>query len=149
MNELFEERQRLPAVATFAVVAVLGGALVATGSEAWGELAFALGLTAVILALIRMDTTVTPGELGVVIFPIPRKWWLLRDVESCEVVTYRPLLHYGGWGWRWGGKRGWAYTMRGNRGVLVHLRNGKRFLVGSQRPEDLAAAIEEARRARP
>jgi hypothetical protein len=148
MNVLFEERQRLPPVLVSAVLVVVGGALIATDRADWRELAFVAGFTAVLLWLFRMRTTVTDDALLVVLFPVPRKEWLLEDLERCEVVEYRPLLHYGGWGWRWGGKRGWAYTARGKRGVKVHPRTGRPFLVGSQRPEELAAAIEGARRAR-
>lgn len=39
-----------------------------------------------------------------------------------------------GWGIRrgWGG-RGWAYTVSGNRGVLLELADGRHVLLGSQR----------------
>ncbi len=35
----------------------------------------------------------------------------------------------------------WAYTVFGNRGVIVYLKSGKSFLLGSQRPEELARSI--------
>jgi hypothetical protein len=51
-------------------------------------------------------------------------------------VTYRPFREYGGWGIRFG-RQGIAYTVSGDRGVLVRLRNGRSFLLGSKRPESL------------
>ena len=51
---------------------------------------------------------------------------------------------YGGWGIR-RGRRGWAYNVSGNRGVLLQLENEKTLLIGSQRPDELAAAIEAQR----
>ena len=49
----------------------------------------------------------------------------------------------GGWGFRWGSS-GRAYNLRGNRGVQLTLADGGRLLLGSQRADELAAAIEEA-----
>jgi hypothetical protein len=39
------------------------------------------------------------------------------------------------------GPRGRAYNVSGNRGVEITLANGKRVLIGSQRSDELAAAI--------
>jgi hypothetical protein len=69
---------------------------------------------------------------------------LYRELEKWEVVTYRPIREYGGWGIRFAGKRGTAYTVSGNRGVQLVLTNGKKILIGSQLPNELARAIESA-----
>ena len=68
----------------------------------------------------------------------------LRDVRAARAVTYRPIRDYGGWGIRIGAK-GWAYNVSGDRGVELELRDGTLLLIGSQRPEALAAAIESGR----
>jgi hypothetical protein len=58
------------------------------------------------------------------------------------VRTYDPVREFGGWGIRiWvGGPR--AYSVSGNRGVDVILYNGERIMIGSQRPRDLAQALD-------
>ena len=58
----------------------------------------------------------------------------------------QPILEYGGWGIRYSpfGK-GWAYNVRGNQGVQLELANGQRILVGSQRADELARAIGQAK----
>ena len=66
----------------------------------------------------------------------------LTDLKSFKIITYRPLREYGGWGIRYGGKKGWAYNVSGNRGVLLELKNFSRILIGSQKPEELYQAIE-------
>jgi hypothetical protein len=71
----------------------------------------------------------------------------LADIERAEAVTYSPLLDYGGWGIRMG-RKGWAYNVSGNRGVRIEYGNGKRFLIGSQRAEELARVIQERMAAR-
>lgn len=140
----FDETQRPPVWLWASIGAVIGGTatiLAVRGDLDPVELMLAIAVSAALAALVRMRTTVTPDGLRIAMLPFPRKRVAAKDIASCEVVDYRPLAHYGGWGWRWSPTRGWAYTMRGNRGVMVHERTGKSFLVGSQRPEDLAAAI--------
>jgi hypothetical protein len=39
--------------------------------------------------------------------------------------------------------RGMAYTVSGNRGVQIELTSGRKILIGSRRPEELAAAITQ------
>ena len=67
------------------------------------------------------------------------------EIESCEARAYRPLLEYGGWGVRWSFRHGKAYNVRGNRGVQLELTRGRKLLVGSQRADELAAAINARR----
>lgn len=67
----------------------------------------------------------------------------VADIESAEARTYRPLWEYGGWGIRFG-RDGIAYSMRGDRGVQLVLRGGRRVLIGSARADELAEAIRSA-----
>jgi len=74
----------------------------------------------------------------------------LADVAHVEPVTYRPIMDYGGWGIRYswgssGAKKGKAYNVSGNRGVKLTYTTGRHLLIGSQQPEELAAAIESLR----
>jgi hypothetical protein len=68
----------------------------------------------------------------------------LGQIRRVAALTYRPLADYGGWGIR-RGRRGMAYNVSGSRGVLLDLSDGKSVLIGSQRAEELARAIEERR----
>ncbi|MBE0481658.1 MAG: hypothetical protein IBX68_11860 [Dehalococcoidia bacterium] len=96
-------------------------------------------------------------NLTVMVFPdgvhfrfFPLQWSYRRipldEVESCEARTYSPLKEYGGWGIRYG-RKGKAYNVSGNRGVQLVLSSGERILLGSRTPEDLALAINSARKA--
>lgn len=153
---VFEERQRPPAAVIVLGAVVTAAAIVFAvvvsdrlGEVRW-QLFFGPAFAVAVFVLVRMTTTVTASEVRMTMVPFPRKRWPVAELEGCEVVTYRPLLHYGGWGWKWSRKRGPAYTMRGTRGVMVRRTNGKQFLIGSERPEDLASAIEAAiRQGRP
>ena len=65
------------------------------------------------------------------------------DVQSVRVENFNPLADFGGWGIRYA--RGtWGYIFRGHRGVRVETRKGKRYLISSDEPEKLAAALQTA-----
>ncbi|MCK4596108.1 hypothetical protein KAT73_04945 [candidate division WOR-3 bacterium] len=66
-----------------------------------------------------------------------------NEIKSFKARTYSPLMEYGGWGIRIG-LRGQAYNVSGNQGVQFVLFNGKRILIGSQKTEELARAIDIA-----
>jgi hypothetical protein len=62
-------------------------------------------------------------------------------IKSVQVQSYRPLS-YGGWEIRWNPKLGWAYTMKGTKGVWIELENGDHLFIGSQNPEKLVEHIK-------
>ena len=66
----------------------------------------------------------------------------LEDLKRYEVRTYNPIMEYGGWGIKYG-KMGKAYNVSGNRGVQLEFTDGKRLLIGSQKPEQLDSAIAQ------
>jgi hypothetical protein len=63
------------------------------------------------------------------------------EIQHFEARTYRPIREYGGWGVR-RGAAGMAYNVSGNRGVDLRLTDGKSLLIGSQRPEEFALALQ-------
>ena len=77
--------------------------------------------------------------------PLVRRTVLFGNIVSCEVRAYRPMREYGGWGVKYG-RAGKAYNVSGNRGVQLKLTSGKGLLIGSQRPEELAQAIQAGMR---
>lgn len=120
----------LPALRPLGLLARLGVGALTVGATglAFREFAF------------PMRTILFPDELHVrfgrrIRFRIP-----LKNVVRAFPRTYRPISEYGGWGIRFG-RSGRAFNMSGNRGVQLVLKSGRRVLIGSQRPEELAAAI--------
>jgi hypothetical protein len=75
----------------------------------------------------------------------PKRRIRVSDVRKAEATKYSPLLDYGGYGVRLG-FRGWAFNVSGDEGVLVETNDGSRLMIGSQRPKELEAAIERAKR---
>lgn len=94
----------------------------------------------------RLQVEVTSDGLFLRFRPFHRKVRRLDlgEVTDVEAVTYRPIMEYGGWGLR-KTRRGTAYNVSGDRGVRLHYGNGCHLLIGSQRSDELAAAIEQLR----
>jgi len=90
---------------------------------------------------LKLITEVNADGLHVRFYPLTRRTIEFFDIRHCEARTYNPVLEYGGWGIRWG-RKGTAYNVSGDRGVQLELRNGRRLLIGSQRADELARAIQ-------
>lgn len=74
----------------------------------------------------------------------------LDRVAKALADTYWPLTEFGGWGICGATGLLRAYTARGNRGVrIIYSRSlnwgdgGRQLLLGSQRPDELAEAIQQ------
>lgn len=109
---------------------------------------FIVGGVALLIIGMKLVTEVDSDRLRVRFFPFVRRDIPLKDIIHWEARTYSPILEYGGWGIRTGLFRrrgGGALNARGNRGVQLRFADGKDLLVGSQRPEELAAAITLAK----
>lgn len=92
----------------------------------------------------KLEIRVHDDRLNYHWFPILNRSVPLSDIKSATARTYRPIREYGGWGLRYGGKKkGWAYNIRGDRGVFIECHDGKCFLLGSEEADKLADAINE------
>jgi hypothetical protein len=98
--------------------------------------------------LLYMTTEVTPTHVRVWFgwLPTYRRQVPIGTVCRIEVVTYRPIADFGFWGIGSGRDGERALIARGNRGVRLELTDGTKLLIGSQRPEALARALEQALR---
>jgi hypothetical protein len=103
-----------------------------------------LGLPALFLTT-RLIVEVRPDGLYYRFSPFHRRVHHigLGEIKKAEARTYNPIREYGGWGIRGGWKKGIgkAYNVYGNRGLQLELTNGKKILFGSQKADELAAAL--------
>jgi hypothetical protein len=102
----------------------------------------------VVFFLFQMTTEVVPTHVGVWFGWVPtyRRVVPVASIKKIEVVTFRPIADYGFWGIRSGRDGERVLIARGNHGVRLELADGSKLLIGSQRPESLATAIERAMR---
>jgi hypothetical protein len=104
-------------------------------------------LPVLVVGVLHMTTEVTP-ECCTVSFgwvPTYRRAIPLGEVRRVEVVRYRAIRDHGFWGLRTTRDGERVFTARGDRAVRLHLADGSRVLIGSQRPEELAAVLERER----
>ena len=109
-----------------------------------------IGIIAIFVFLfcvVRLETEVYQAGLCVRFFPahIRYKKIAAEDIAEHYVITYDSL----GYGKIWPGAmryssydKTWAYIIRGNKGVQLVLKNGKKLLIGSQKPEKLVNALD-------
>lgn len=161
---LFRERQRFPLGARAIALAMPPAALLflclrqLVWHHPWGNPPMSNGgivfLTVLVflvflrLISVHLRTELTPERLSVAMKGLFRRTRIpLVDVVKAEAVDYDAAAEYGGYGIR-DGPRGKAYIATGARAVQLWLRDGREFLIGSQRPEELARTINKARLAR-
>lgn len=63
------------------------------------------------------------------------------DVDEIYVRKYRPIREYGGYGYRFRFRSGRAMNVAGNMGLQLNLKNNKRILIGTQKPEAMEQAV--------
>ena len=94
------------------------------------------------LITVKLITDVLPGELSVAMRGLWRSYRIsLAAVQSVRIVAYDPVADWGGYGVR-STARGKAFIAGGNKGVELALKKGGVVLVGTQRPDELARALE-------
>ena len=117
------------------------GGLLATGI---GTAVLVVGMAAFILSA-RLITEVRSDGLYIRFFPFRWKPIPYETIASYQTRTYRPIRDYGGWGIRWG-REGKAYIVSGNEGLQLLLNDGSNVLIGSQRTQELEAAVRTWKR---
>lgn len=105
-------------------------------------LLFGIGLPALLLSA-KLVTEVRSDGIYIRFVPFHFSFHKIafEELKSFEVRKYNALREYGGWGIRYG-PQGKAYNVGGNRGMQLELVDGKRILIGSQRPEEFLAALQ-------
>lgn len=112
--------------------------------EAEGGRVLGMGVLAVIAAAVQWLAAGLRVRLyhDRIVLGLGSSGWISKTVAYDEIVRtesvrYNPMAEFGGWGVRWGkeGKRAW--TARGTRAVVLHLKDGTRLYVGSDNPQRL------------
>jgi hypothetical protein len=94
-----------------------------------------------LLWILRLTVTVDDAGIHIRYYPFVRRTIPFTDIRAFHARRYRPIREFGGWGIRSGLGKKSAYNAKGNLGVELYLRNQRSIMIGSQRHEELAAAI--------
>jgi hypothetical protein len=104
-------------------------------------IAFGLGFP-IFFALLALEVEVRADGIRYRFFPLHGAYRTITwdALERYRVVSCRSIREYGGFGirYKW---EGYACTVSSDMGVLLHLRDGTRVLIGSRNPGDFALAV--------
>jgi hypothetical protein len=119
-------------------------ALIAAGQAIWtvglglGAMTLTMALLSSLKLYTRMDAMGVHFRMKPFHFKEQTIAW--EDIDQIHVRKYSPILEYGGWGMRYD-RNGKAFNVRGNYGIQIVKKNGKKVLIGTQRPEDAARQL--------
>lgn len=94
---------------------------------------------------IKLTTIISEQEISIRFNFFHRKSKIItwNEIQKAEIITYNPIMDYGGWGIKYGGLNSIAYNVSGNQGLQLYLKNGKKILIGTQKPEELQNIIKK------
>lgn len=92
-----------------------------------------LMLILVLFRILNLKTEITSDSIYIHYFPLFTKRWKWDDIQTAEIITYG----FVGYGIRISLKYGIVYNVKGNKGLALNLKNGKKIVIGTQKPEEL------------
>lgn len=93
--------------------------------------------------VLNLKTRIYKDKIEIKFYPFHKNWkkYPLQSIQKMEVIKYKPLLDYGGYGIRMG-----AYNVSGNRGLKIYYTDKNNYessiLIGTQKPEELSTIIK-------
>ncbi len=90
---------------------------------------------------IRLRTTVTRDYIHIHYPPLANKKIPWNQVSRVEIVQYSPWI---GYGMRLMTAYGTVYNTKGNKGLLLFLKEGKKLMIGTQRPRQIEEVVRKA-----
>lgn len=145
---VFKEEQRFNqlwvwTLITLAIVMTISS-IKSTPTTLWEIIIPIIILSSIVLLFgkIQLNTRIDERGLSFSYFPfIKKRTFSIDHIQKLELIEYNSLLKYGGWGIRYNFDM-WAYNISGKHGLVVHLKD-KKFLLGTQKPEEMKKAIEQ------
>jgi len=96
-----------------------------------------------ILALfwfMRLKTKIDENEIQMNFFPFVKKKIKWNEIKSAKIVKYG----FVGYGIRLGSEYGTVYNTKGNKGLAIELKTGKKIVIGTQKSTELNKIVEKA-----
>lgn len=84
--------------------------------------------------IMNLQTEIDQQKIFVRYYPILSKTFLWKDVQSAELLDYGFV---GGWGVRYFTKYGTVFNIKGRKGLALVLKNKKKYLIGTQKEQEL------------
>ena len=133
-------------VGYFIIVPIVGaivaiGIILANTGVNWIAITVLVVLAVIVILFHSLTVAISGEELVVQFGPgAIRKRFKLNEIESCQAVR---IPWYYGWGIR-STPDGMVFRVSGFRAVEIKLRTGKKYLIGTDVPQELEEAIRQA-----
>ena len=91
----------------------------------------------------RLETQVRTDGIYIRFFPFTLKFkkYPFEEISKAYIRQYNAIMEFGGWGYRIGWKKK-AFNVSGNQGLQLEFNDDNKLLIGTQKPDELAAVIE-------
>ncbi|HMR88831.1 MAG TPA: hypothetical protein PKD51_11795 [Saprospiraceae bacterium] len=96
-------------------------------------------LILILLSQVRLTTVINSEIIKISLFPFCTQEIKLNDISNVDFIKY----DFVGFGCRFGTKYGVVYNLKGNLGCHITTKQGKRFLLGTQKVEALKNHFNE------
>lgn len=93
-----------------------------------------------LIAIFSLTTQLTKREITIRFYPLSSKTIQWGEVSQAEIIDYGFV---GGWGIRLGTKYGTVYNIKGSKGMHLIMKNGRQYIIGTQKPEKMKQWLEQ------
>lgn len=96
--------------------------------------------------ILKLETRIHNNGISVRFYPFQLQfnYFAWEDILYFNIKEYSAIKDYGGWGIRkslnW---KNTAYIVGGKKGLELQLKNGRRVLIGTQKPEKINNLLEQ------
>ncbi len=126
---------------------VIGGNTFGDKPMSDNGLLFTFGFTILITLLftsLRLDTLIKKDGIYVRFFPFSLSYGFYSwdTIAKVYVRQYKPIAEFGGWGLRYSmSGKGRALNVSGNMGLQLEFKDGKKLLIGTQKPKEIELVL--------
>jgi len=99
----------------------------------------------IIIIIMKLETEIDDSKVSIRYKPFHIKprifYW--EDISKFYIRSFRPVREYGGHGIHKKIRYGRSFTVSGTKGLQLILKDGKKILIGTQKPKALERIIEK------
>lgn len=101
---------------------------------------------AILFLFLKLKTRIDEVGIHYMFYPIHFTYKTIKwnAISKCTIRNYNAISEYGGWGLKFSffKKKGKSFTTKGNIGLQLELKNGKKILMGTQLKNELQRTID-------
>ena len=115
-----------------------------------GMLAIIFSVAAIVIfnitiVLMKLETEIDETKIAFKFRPYHKKQIVIdfKEISKLYIRNYKPMKEFGGYGIQRSIRNGRCYNVSGRIGLQLLLQNGKKVLIGTQKPKELEQVIDK------